>query len=221
MIKSLFEDEPSELSEPQPAAERPVADRANVLGIFGNEEEEKTPHRTASGPFDISGLDLPFPITDNKADEPSATNEQPEPPQFLTLSTPEQPEETPIQPEIIAPKADYSPPTTEESVRMTGLAFSAGIVLAGPIVFMMVIGWFADLLIGSSPWGLVGGVVLGSIVGFVQIFRLNTQILGTSKRDTTAGLLDLSSHQNTEEKPSAEAPENTSSPENGKSLGLH
>lgn len=221
MIKSLFEDEPSELSEPQPSAERPATKGADVLGIFGNEEEEKTPQRTASGPFDISGLDLPFPVAGTKANAPASADEQPEPPQFLTLSTPEQPEETPKQPEIIAPKADYSPPTTEESVRMTGLAFSAGIVLAGPIVFMMVIGWFADLLIGSSPWGLVGGVVLGSIVGFVQIFRLNTQILGTPKHNSTAGLLDLGSHQNTEEKPSAEAPENISSPENGKSLGLH
>ncbi len=221
MIKSLFEDEPSDPIEPQPPAERPAAGRANVLGIFGNEESGETPRRTASGPFDISGLDLPFPITENKTDEPPVTNEQPEPPQFLTFSPPEQPEETPKQPEIIAPKADYSPPTTEESVRMTGLAFSAGIVLIGPIVFMMIIGWFADLLIGSSPWGLVGGVVLGSIVGFVQIFRLNAQITQTPKHNAAAGLLDLGGYQDKEEKTSAEAPENTSSPENGKSLGLH
>ena len=76
----------------------------------------------------------------------------------------------------------YTPPTTDESIRMTGLAWSAGITLFASIVFMMLFGWFADLLFGSSPWGLVGGMVLGSIIGFVQFFRINQEILRTPRK---------------------------------------
>jgi F0F1-type ATP synthase assembly protein I len=43
---------------------------------------------------------------------------------------------------------------------------------------MAVLGWLVDLLVGTSPWGIVGGVVLGSIVGFMQFFRLSRQIFG-------------------------------------------
>ncbi|MBX3243250.1 MAG: AtpZ/AtpI family protein [Acidobacteria bacterium] len=220
MIKSLFEDESSNTSETQRPTERPAAERANVLGLFGNEEPGESPQRTASGPFDISGLDLPFPIKKTAADE-KQKDESPDPPQFLTISPPEQPEETPKQQEIFVTKADYAPPTTEESVRMTGLAFSAGIVLAAPIVFMMIFGWFADLLIGSSPYGLVGGVVLGSIIGFVQIFRLNTQILGTPKHRAAPVQLDLASNGEHDSTPSSDTSQERRSTDDGKSLGLH
>ncbi len=54
-----------------------------------------------------------------------------------------------------------------ENARRSGLAFSAGVAFFGSVVFMMLLGWFADLLFGSSPWGMVGGIVLGSLIGFV------------------------------------------------------
>jgi F0F1-type ATP synthase assembly protein I len=76
-------------------------------------------------------------------------------------------------------KAEYTAPTAGESIRMTGLAWSAGISLFAAIVFMMLLGWFADLLLGSAPWGLVGGIILGSIIGFIQFFRINQEILRT------------------------------------------
>jgi F0F1-type ATP synthase assembly protein I len=41
---------------------------------------------------------------------------------------------------------------------------------------MLIIGWGADLLLGSSPWGIVAGIVLGSIIGFVQFFRITSRI---------------------------------------------
>jgi F0F1-type ATP synthase assembly protein I len=50
------------------------------------------------------------------------------------------------------------------------------------MVFMLLLGWFADLLLGSSPWGIVAGIVLGSIIGFIQFFRITSQIFG--KPDT-------------------------------------
>lgn len=75
----------------------------------------------------------------------------------------------------------YAPPTTAESVRRSGLAYSAGITFFGSVVFMLFLGWGADLLFGSSPWGLVGGIVLGAIIGFIQFFRITSQIFTTKK----------------------------------------
>jgi F0F1-type ATP synthase assembly protein I len=73
-------------------------------------------------------------------------------------------------------QSDYTPPSTGETIRNSGLAYSAAIVLFGSVVFMMIFGWFADLLLGSSPWGLVGGIILGGIIGFIQLFRITSQI---------------------------------------------
>ncbi|HBR57404.1 MAG TPA: hypothetical protein DEA22_08025 [Blastocatellia bacterium] len=78
--------------------------------------------------------------------------------------------------DVSAAHRDYEPPSAADAIRMSGLAWSVGIVLFASIAFMMVIGWFADLLLGSSPWGIVGGIVLGSLIGFIQLFRVTSQI---------------------------------------------
>ena len=63
-----------------------------------------------------------------------------------------------------------------ETARRSGLAFSAGVAFFSSVVFMLVLGWLADLLLGSSPWGVVLGIVLGAIIGFIQLFRVTSQI---------------------------------------------
>ena len=68
------------------------------------------------------------------------------------------------------------PETFAETARRSGLAWSAGIVFFASVAFMLVLGWGADLLLGTSPWGMVGGIILGSLIGFVQFFRLTSQI---------------------------------------------
>lgn len=68
------------------------------------------------------------------------------------------------------------PESYAETVRRSGLAWSAGVVFFASITFMLILGWGADLLFGSSPWGKVGGIILGSVIGFVQFFRLTSQI---------------------------------------------
>lgn len=85
----------------------------------------------------------------------------------------------------------YTPPTPEESSRMSGLAFTAGIAFVSSVAFMLVLGWLVDTFIGTAPWGIVGGIVLGSIIGFVQFFRLNSQILKNSQPSQPTSFLDL------------------------------
>lgn len=64
-----------------------------------------------------------------------------------------------------------------ETSRKSGLAYAAAITLFASVAFLLIIGWFADLLMGTSPWGKVGGIVLGSLIGFFQFFRMTSQIL--------------------------------------------
>jgi len=73
------------------------------------------------------------------------------------------------------------PQSAEETIRQTGLAYSIGVAFVIAIGFMLFLGWLADVLLGSSPWGIVGGIILGSIIGFVQLFRISSQIF---KKDT-------------------------------------
>jgi F0F1-type ATP synthase assembly protein I len=75
-----------------------------------------------------------------------------------------------------ADEVDSSGGSTLETIRQSGLAYSAAIALAASVVFMLIIGWGADLLFDSSPWGIVTGIVIGAIIGFIQFFRINAQI---------------------------------------------
>jgi F0F1-type ATP synthase assembly protein I len=99
----------------------------------------------------------------------------------------------------------YEPESKVDSIRKSGLAWSAAIVLFGSVVFMLVLGWFADLLIGSSPWGKVVGIVLGSLIGFVQFFRITSQILKPAKSD-----FEKVSLRPSDPAPDEDPPQNTS-----------
>lgn len=70
----------------------------------------------------------------------------------------------------------YTPDSPEETIRKSGMAYSAGIAFFASVVFCLGIGWIADWLLGSRPWGLVAGIVLGSIIGFMQFFRISSRI---------------------------------------------
>jgi F0F1-type ATP synthase assembly protein I len=73
-------------------------------------------------------------------------------------------------------QSPYQSESSDETIRKSGLAYSAAIILFGSIVFTLILGWFADLLLGTSPWGKVGGIILGSIIGFIQFFRTTSQL---------------------------------------------
>ncbi|MEP7211910.1 MAG: AtpZ/AtpI family protein [Acidobacteriota bacterium] len=94
------------------------------------------------------------------------------PPEVITLfEDPENSEEK--EPFILSEAPSGS---AEETARRSGLAFSAGVAFFSSVVFMLVLGWLADLFLGSSPWGIVFGIVLGAVIGFIQLFRTSSQI---------------------------------------------
>lgn len=97
-------------------------------------------------------------------------------PQVLSIfdSDPQDKGENAEKEEFVLSSAE--PESFAKTARNSGLALSAGIAFFASVVFMLILGWGADLLFGSSPWGLVGGIVLGSLIGFVQFFRLTSQI---------------------------------------------
>jgi len=62
------------------------------------------------------------------------------------------------------------------TVRNSGLAYGAGISLVGSVVVMLGVGWGIDAYFDSSPIGVVSGILVGSIVGFYQFFRITARI---------------------------------------------
>ena len=109
-------------------------------------------------------------------DEPAAESEPDSPqrpPSSSVISLFDTPDEAAKEPFVIS---ESEPESMAETVRRSGLAYSAGIAFTAAVVFMLVLGWGADVLLGTSPWGIVGGIVLGSIIGFVQFFRITSQI---------------------------------------------
>ncbi len=75
----------------------------------------------------------------------------------------------------------FTPESTDETVRRSGLAYSIGIVFVVSVAFMLLLGWIADWMFGTKPWGLVGGIVFGSIIGFVQVVRISSRIFTPNK----------------------------------------
>jgi F0F1-type ATP synthase assembly protein I len=70
----------------------------------------------------------------------------------------------------------YTPDSAAETTRKTGMAYQAGIAFFFSVSFCLFLGWIADWLFGSRPWGLVAGIVVGSIIGFMQFFRISSRI---------------------------------------------
>lgn len=79
--------------------------------------------------------------------------------------------------------AKYEPEDLDETARRGGMAWSAGIVFFSSVAFMLLFGWVVDYLLQVSPWGIVGGIILGSIIGFIQFFRISSQIFNPAKHE--------------------------------------
>ncbi|HEY3104692.1 MAG TPA: AtpZ/AtpI family protein [Pyrinomonadaceae bacterium] len=64
----------------------------------------------------------------------------------------------------------------QETNRKTGIAYSAAFSLFAAVVSGLIIGWLLDRWLGTKPWLLVAGVVLGSAAGFYEFIRATSKL---------------------------------------------
>jgi ATP synthase protein I len=65
----------------------------------------------------------------------------------------------------------------QETNRKSGLAYAAALNLFASVIALSGVGWVVDRWLGTKPWFLAAGVVLGSIVGLYQFVRLSSKTL--------------------------------------------
>jgi len=64
----------------------------------------------------------------------------------------------------------------EETNRKTGLAYAAALSLFAAVVAGLIIGWLLDRWLGTRPWLLVLGIVLGAAAGFFEFIRAASKL---------------------------------------------
>ena len=74
----------------------------------------------------------------------------------------------------MADSSDPSKSNADEN-RKTGFAYAAGLTLFAMVAAFTGLGYLVDTWLGSQPWGLVGGIVLGSAAGLFQFVRLSSK----------------------------------------------
>jgi ATP synthase protein I len=67
-------------------------------------------------------------------------------------------------------------PDQEETNRKSGIAYAAALTLFASVVTLCGIGWLLDHWLGTKPWLMVAGLVLGAITGFYQFIRLTSKL---------------------------------------------
>ena len=64
----------------------------------------------------------------------------------------------------------------EETNRKTGLAYAAALSLFAAVVSGLIVGWLFDRWLGTRPWLLVAGIVLGAAAGFYEFIRQTSKL---------------------------------------------
>jgi len=64
----------------------------------------------------------------------------------------------------------------EEINRKSGLAYAAAFSLFASVVSGLIVGWLLDRWLGTKPWLLVAGIVLGAAAGFYEFVRQTSKI---------------------------------------------
>jgi ATP synthase protein I len=64
----------------------------------------------------------------------------------------------------------------QEINRKSGLAYAAAFGLFSAVVAGLVVGWVLDRWLGTRPWILVAGIVLGAVAGFYQFIRITSKL---------------------------------------------
>jgi ATP synthase protein I len=70
-----------------------------------------------------------------------------------------------------------------ENVRKWGELAGIGPLLVAAVLVGWALGTWADGKLGTEPWGLVIGVLLGTVAGFVQLVKLLNRVGEGGRRD--------------------------------------
>lgn len=60
--------------------------------------------------------------------------------------------------------------------RKSGLAYAAAFSLFASVLSGLIVGWLLDRWLGTKPWLLVTGLILGSAAGFYQFVRTTSKL---------------------------------------------
>jgi ATP synthase protein I len=67
-------------------------------------------------------------------------------------------------------------PNDREANRRSGLAYAAALSLFFSVAVMTGIGWLFDRWLGTSPWLMVAGLMLGAAAGFYEFVRISSKL---------------------------------------------
>jgi ATP synthase protein I len=67
-------------------------------------------------------------------------------------------------------------PDDAETNRKSGVAYAAGLTLFFSVAMLTGVGWALDRWLGTRPWLMISGIVLGAVVGFYQFIRLTSRL---------------------------------------------
>ena len=63
----------------------------------------------------------------------------------------------------------------DETNRKSGIAYAAAFSLFAAVVMFCGLGWLLDRWLGTAPWFLGGGLVVGSALGLLEFIRLSSR----------------------------------------------
>ncbi len=64
----------------------------------------------------------------------------------------------------------------QEINRKSGLAYAAAFSLFAAVVAGLILGWLLDRWLGTQPWLLLTGIVLGSAAGLYEFIRSSAKL---------------------------------------------
>jgi ATP synthase protein I len=75
---------------------------------------------------------------------------------------------------LMPDERDSFKPTPDEN-RKAGFAYAAGLTLFASVAAFTGLGYLLDRWLGTQPWCLVGGIVVGSAAGLFEFVRLSSK----------------------------------------------
>jgi ATP synthase protein I len=73
------------------------------------------------------------------------------------------------------PDLPKSSKSNQDESRKAGFAYAAGLTLFASVAAFTGVGWMLDKWLGTQPWCLIGGIVLGSAAGLYEFVRLSSK----------------------------------------------